>query len=640
LPGSLPCISQNKIPFGDITYAELLNQTYKNDPGADAVVLSDDGIASLNYTGNEFFVELVRDVRIRIVNSNGFDHANVEIPFLKSDDLIEYKASTFNIRNGEITETPIPRKSFILDDYSSSRRMLKFSFPDVHAGSVIEYSYTLRLRNNSVYTLVPWIFQRDIPVVKSSLTLAYPEYFTYKQLMTGLVRKIQTNNSVRRQSFYGETVDVNIVTYSVKEMPALKPEPFVKSDNDLLTRINFELSRVNFPHSSMEEITPSYETLTQKLMERDDFGVALQKTVFLKKKANELTNGISDDMEKFVKIYDHVSKSLLWNGVEDFTASGSLKKVYDKKKGNSADINMILISMLRNLGIVANPVILSTRSNGSLNKISAMIQQFNYLVAQVEIGDNVFLVDATDPDRPYNLLPFDCLNESGWLVDGNSSRFVDLTGPEKNGSVTRVTLKFGDQGELVGQLMTRYSGYYANELRDEIRIEGLEGYKALIKNSATEIEVKSHLIENLDKPDSSIVESFDLAIRNGVQYAHDEILFNPFFTYVADKNDFYQEERVFPIDFGSPYEEGISIYLSIPDGYSVSELPKNATFDLGKNYGKYSYSAEVSGRNIVVNSLLSVSQTVIQASEYQSVRDFFSNLLHKQADLVVLKKSN
>jgi hypothetical protein len=37
--------SQYKLPFGDIPLAKLSNKPYKPDPGADAIILSDIGVA-------------------------------------------------------------------------------------------------------------------------------------------------------------------------------------------------------------------------------------------------------------------------------------------------------------------------------------------------------------------------------------------------------------------------------------------------------------------------------------------------------------------------------------------------------------------------------------------------------------------
>jgi hypothetical protein len=181
--------SQNKIPFGDIKIEDLENKPYKPDPGADAIILSDKGIASLNYDGN-FYIELVRDVKIRIVNSNGFDYANVELPFSENDKIFSIRASTFNKKDGQITETVIAKKSFITDNTSRYRKTIKFNFPDVHEGSVIEYSYSVRMEDNALYVLVPWEFQSDIPVASSILTVVYPEYFTYKSIISGSSRSV------------------------------------------------------------------------------------------------------------------------------------------------------------------------------------------------------------------------------------------------------------------------------------------------------------------------------------------------------------------------------------------------------------------------------------------------------------------
>ena len=79
--------AQFSFPFGDISTEDLSNRPYKPDPGADAIILSETGIASLQYQKG-FYVEFEEDVRIRIVNSNGFDYANIEEPFYTVDNNI------------------------------------------------------------------------------------------------------------------------------------------------------------------------------------------------------------------------------------------------------------------------------------------------------------------------------------------------------------------------------------------------------------------------------------------------------------------------------------------------------------------------------------------------------------------------
>jgi hypothetical protein len=631
--------SQNKIPFGEVTITDLKNLPYKPDPGADAIVLSDIGIATLNYDGDEFYVELVTDVKIRIVNSNGFDYASIDLPFSSDDDIMSYRASTFNLRNGEKTETIIPKKSFIIDNSTWYGKALKFNFPDVHEGSVIEYSYTVRLKDYAVNVLVPWEFQSDIPVVSSSLTVAYPENFIYKSIITGSSNLVKSSFSTKEAYFFRENVNVNITNWYVVDMPAFSYEPLIKSRDENITKINFELSKVNYTGVFIDDITPSYENLTKKLLEREDFGKALANTNFLKKKALELTRGLNDDLSKLKKIHEFVSNKILWNGTEAFMTSNPLKNVFLKEKGNSAEINLILMAMLRAVNIKTDPVILSTRSNGSINRYLAMIQQFNYVLAYVYTDDDFYLVDATDPLRPFNVLPEECLNDVGRLIAEYGSKFIDLRNNEKDASVTTLNLVMDDTGSLAGELKLKYSGINAYNIRKLVMLEGEDGFLDLIKEAATDTKITGFSIENLAQRDSDVIEKLQINIQNGTQVAGDKLLFNPFLSFVAEKSIFYQETRNYPIDFGAPIEQQVLINLEIPKEFSVIEKPADLTLRLGKNDGIYEFKYRYYNNKIMISSILKINKTVFLPVEYLPITNFYSEIFKKQAEMIVIKKN-
>ena len=65
------------------------------------------------------------------------------------------------------------------------------------------------------------------------------------------------------------------------------------------------------------------------------------------------------------------------------------------------------MTLLRELGLQSDPVILSTRSNGAIHPAQIMVNQFNYVIASVNIGDKTYLLDATEKEGSYNLLPPD-----------------------------------------------------------------------------------------------------------------------------------------------------------------------------------------------------------------------------------------
>jgi hypothetical protein len=634
LPQSL--FSQILPEFGKISKADLENNIYKPDPGADAIILSDIGVVTLNYS-NGFYVEFERDVRIKIVNSKGYDYSDIEIPYSISDKLSNYKASSFNLRDGEKVETPVIRKSFIREQSTKYRNTLKFNFPDVHEGTVIEYTYKIRKQDESIGYLVPWFFQSSIPIVKTSLTVGYPDFFNYKTIVSGNPDLVTSRSATQKSNFNGVLSNIRIVNWSAANVPSFHKEPLIKSISDNLTRITFELASVNFPNSSIEEITPTYATLTKKLLEREDFGKALKMTGFLKGVASDVTSGLTDDLLKLKSIHKYISEKFLWDGEEDYTSSSGLKKVFNNEKGNSADINMILIAMLRNVNIKADPVILSTRSNGSINPYSAMLQQFNYLVANVTINDKSFLVDATNPLRPFDMLPFDCLNGSGRLIN-NESKFLDLRNSEKSASYFALELSLKGDGLIEGEFRNISSGYNALSMREIIKLEGEEGYAEMLEEEFSEGEISEYIINNISEPDSDIVETGKIKINEGSYLTGDKLIFNPYFEFTDRDNDFISPERRYPVDFGCPVEDEFTLSMTIPDKYVVEELPPDINLSLGKADGSYKFSCSELNNKILVKSSMKLSKITFTPSEYNNLRDFYAKMLQSQNRLVVLKK--
>lgn len=627
---------QFKLPFGKVTMEDLSNKPYKPDPGADAIILSETGVASLQYQEG-FYVEYEKNVKIRIVNNKGYDYANIKILFDIDDKMDSYKASTFNLRNGEKIETGIPKKSFILEKTSKSFYTLKFNFPDVHEGSVIEYSYKMRLFNSSISRLVSWQFQHGIPVMSTSLTVSYPDAFVYKSLISGSSGDVHTDFSKSSSNFFGQSVSVSVNTWLAVDVPAFRNEPYILSEKEHLTKVSFELARVDFPNISYKDISPTYERLNTKLLDREDFGTAINTS--FKSLAGQVTNSAPDELTKLKKIHEYVASKILWNGNDDFTANYALRNIMNKEKGSSADINLILIAMLRSAGLKADPVILSTRSNGSLNLNSAMMQQFNWVVAQVSADGKTYLVDATDPLLPYNLLPFDCLNNTGRLISETNSGFVDLKNDEKYSYSDNYTLVLDKNGDIAGNYKKTYSDYSAYDIRKIVKLESEEGYFDIVRSKSPDVEYSNFMISGLKDPDSDLTITSDFKIVKGAQLAANKIIFNPFLSAEDLRNPFYSAERKFPVNFGCPVRRTFILTLSIPEGYSVTEKPADASFTSGDDGGKFETSCVVNGNEIRLSYTFDVNKIVFLPSDYPQLRSFYAKVYHKLEEMVVLVKN-
>jgi hypothetical protein len=75
--------------------------------------------------------------------------------------------------------------------------------------------------------------------------------------------------------------------------------------------------------------------------------------------------------------------------------------------------------MLRAVEIPADPVIISTIDNGMVHPIYPIITKYNYLIVRATIDGKTVLLDATEKDVPFGLLPYRCLNQRGYAIVRN-----------------------------------------------------------------------------------------------------------------------------------------------------------------------------------------------------------------------------
>lgn len=631
-------ISQNlDIKFGDISRADLEMKVYKPEPSADAVILSDCGHAEIVLAGDNFQIELVRDVRIKIINKGGFEYANIEIPYGISDKVIKVEASTFNLENGTIKETKVSKKSFIVDKANKYQRILRIAFPNVYEGSIIEYKY--KYITDALFEFIPWEFQSNIPIKYSELTAKYPDFFNYKGIIKGDFSKIAKKNESEKVFFGGYSTTMHTDKWIGANIPAFTEEPYITGQKDHLLKLEFELVGVNFSNRRYQEFTPTYDKISEKLLERSDFGGQLQNVNFLEKYTSELTKGLPDNISKLKKIHSFVSNKISWNGVENYLTTKSLRKVFKEERGNSAEINMIFIAMLRQAGIPADPVILSTRSNGGLHPYYAMYQKFNYTIALARIDGKDFLIDACNPLLPYNTLPYECLNNQGRLIHLKDSKWIKLMNDEKKSKSSLFNIRINENGTFCGKVSQSFSHYNAYNVRQFIKLESSEGYNDYLKIKFSYLNIDSISVANTDSLYNPLNVSFDFTSKLALQQTSSGLIFDPTILLGEDNEQiFSSEERKYPIDFGCPTSKITTFNLTIPENYFIDELPDKIFLKLPENKGNYMFSCEIQGNTIFIQSKLSISEVHFKAEDYKLLREFFSQIIRKQSELIIIKK--
>jgi len=76
----------------------------------------------------------------------------------------------------------------------------------------------------------------------------------------------------------------------------------------------------------------------------------------------------SDQVSKMKAILKYVKENVTWNGMDGKYFYYGLKKTIKEKKGNAADMNLLLVAMLRYAGIDSNPVPTHRPTGGSITR--------------------------------------------------------------------------------------------------------------------------------------------------------------------------------------------------------------------------------------------------------------------------------
>lgn len=667
---SILSAQKSPIKFGKVSKEDLEMTTYEADPEAHAVILCDYGRTRFEYDtqgDRGFYLVFDRVVRVKILDEAGLDWADWSISLYQSGGTAEkvkgLKGYTFNLEGGTIQKEKLSSKEVFREEVSDYRRRVKFAMPNVQVGSVIDIKYSIE--SDFTFNLQEWQFQYSIPTVWSEYRAEIPEFYYYNKTLKGyesarltvreekdLTGKItfmgfnrsnRLNTSSRATS---NTVDFKTTAYrwAVENMPAFKTEDYMTSINNYLTVIDFELSYSRFPGGNINYYTEDWPSIIKLLRDNDRFGRQLKKLNFLKEEVEQFKSQYPDPKERLVAIHDFVRTNMKWNDENAVLTSNSLKKVFEKGIGNSADINLLLTLLLKKADLDAAPVTLSTRQHGILNPSHPSINQFNYVVAGVRFGEDYILLDATSNYRSAKLLPFRCLNGKGRWINLNESDGEGVWVPIHPGGgykkVVAFDVKINEEEETFKGTMTRIQKDYA-ALSMRRQLAGKTDEATFVKDleKAHEgLKIEKHEIKEANKIYKDVREDYDVEISERMNVSGDFIYFTPLLFFAETETPFKLATRNYPIDYGYPHSEMYSMKFTIPEGYEVDEMPEKAVIALPEKGGKFTFHVSRTTNQIVINSKFSIKQTLFLSQDYEALKQFYNMMIEKHAEQVVLKK--
>jgi Domain of Unknown Function with PDB structure (DUF3857)/Transglutaminase-like superfamily len=646
-----------EVKFGDITPENFDPSIYSFDSTADAVILYDKGYSHF-VESNEGWFKLIfeRHQRIKVLKKNGLDAANFMITQYKdakNEERVEkLKASTFNLENGKVIETKLGEKEIFKDQLNKNYSLTKFGLPNVKEGSIIEVSYTVI--SDFMFNLRPWEFQGAYPRVHTEYKTSIPDFFVYVQLKQGYLpfNKVTTTSSFKRYTLmlsddptqsrrpYEIQSNESVTIWQMDSVPAMKREPFTTTLDNHVAKIDFQLREYRFPNQEVRPVMASWEKLGEALMNDEEFGANLNKgNNWLNDDVATITRGATTDLEKAKALYVYLRDKFSLKSAGGKYMTDNQKNTWKNMKGNTADANLMMVTLLKVAGINAYPVILSTRDNGIANEFYPLISQYNYVVCVTEIEGKTYYLDATNPMLGFGILPLDCYNGHARVVT-NLPLAVYLKADDVKESKTTVINLFADNSKpWEGSVVSTLGVYESLGIRERIKEKGQTALETDIKNALpAEMEMKDLQVEALKDYDKKVNVKYTLDCKS---LQEEDILYiNPLMGEVTKENLFAAAERNYPVEMPYTFRETIISNIKLPEGFVVDELPKPTRVKLDDDQGIFEYLIQSTEDMVQLRCVIDLKKANFPAEQYATLRDFYTYIVKKQSEQIVLKKKS
>ncbi|MCQ0110824.1 protein of unknown function [Zhouia amylolytica] len=632
------CHSQKETSFGDIPPNLLEMKEYPKDSTASAVIIMEKGFSKIDKNRYDR-VKLITEylVRIKILNKKGLDKATIEIPLYKSQSSKSkeiFREVHAVVINPDRTTGSLNNNDVHLEDYNEYYDLLKFTVPNVQIGAVIDYRYVIE--SPFFFNFNSWNFQSDIPKVYSEYSTSIPANYKYNIMLKGPLKLSIHESDIKKDCFYFQGVgsaDCILNTYVMKDIPAFKEEDYMISKYNYLSAIDYELESFEDFQGQVDRYTKSWKDTDKEFKSDIEIGSQAKKENYFEKLIpNEITKSNANGIDKAKQLYYWLQSELFWNNKNSLFSAIDVKDAFDQKSGSSTELNLILLNFLKAAGFDAEFMLLSTREHGLPTKLHPVISDFNYLVVKLNDNNKSYLLDITNKNMSFGMIPFKTLNGYGRVFDlKNNSYWYDIRITNPSEIKTTLSINIAKDNQITAKIRRIYKGYKALNRRNEIRNRSNEDISNEIQSELDNegfYNITNYITRNEGALEKALIEEYDIQSTDELNYT--KLLLNPFIIDRIKENPFNLNERLYPVDFGYPYYADYAVIINFPEQCLIENLPESKGLKLAEDKGYMIYKVSKKNNKIVINNNLRLEKSNYESYEYEGLKQLFAELVFLQ----------
>jgi hypothetical protein len=639
--------------FQQPTDEELKMTADPKAPGAAAVYLNVEEIANdpLHYRSVY--------IRIKVLQEKGKELATVEIPYEHTNfKITDIKARTIHSDGTVIPLVGKPEDLLVAKTSTREGEHLQvnrkvFTLPNFEVGSILEYKYQIEYGEG--FSSSPhWEIQRPYFVHK-----AHYEFTPAKQFLAG---------STNVTTSYLQDEHARVLN-TIIWWPRLPQGVAVIKD----AIGNFSVDVTDVPATPDEEWIPPIESIQYKVffyykaastaqnfwideakLWSKDVDHFAEPSRSIKEAVAGIISPADSDIDKAKKLYKAV-QALDNTDYSRKKTESEMKQLklktakhaedtWAQKSGNSEDIAMLYLAMLRAAGLTAYATKVVDREQGNFDPTYLSLSQLDDTVVVLSTGGKEFALDPGEKMCPFQIVNWRH-SSAGGLTQSDTGVKAVTTGAQQYSN--NKTIRVGDvtldaQGALTGSFRIFMTGQAALYWRQKaITNDETEVKKQFDKSLESLVPegVEAHIdhFTGLDDPDANLIAFVNAKGSLGAATSKRLILPAFFFETRGTQPFVAQEKRTQPVDmrYGDMITDQVTYHL--PDGFTVEGAPQDNKIDWTGHANLTVKSASAPGKITIARQLVRVF-TFVKPEEYQDLRGFYQKVsASDQAQLVLTK---
>ena len=635
--------------FQKPTYEELQMTQDPKAPGAAAVYLNIEETIDETHHFRKFYY------RIKVLQEKGKELATIDLGYLFGvTDISNVTGRTIH-SDGTIIPMSVKADDLLLSktgDFKVNHKV--FTLPSVEVGSILEYSYELSYGDFTI-TLPHWDVQKKYFAHKERFYFIPIGSFMNGPDHNPFIHAIDEHGNIAQNILWWSILPPGTAVVreasgrfvlNLTDVPAAPDEEYLPPINSILYHVDF--------YYTTAHTTDAFWTTESKNWSKEVDKFAEPSSAIKQAVAGLVAPGDSD-LDKAKKLYKAV-QALDNTNYSRVKAKSELKQlglmkekhaedVWTQKSGDSRDITLLYLAMLRAAGLNAYDVRVIPRNQGIFSPGYMRFSQLTDDLVLLNAGGKNILLDPGEKMCPFQTVSWQHSGATG-VRQSPDDRFSVTTPYQdfKSNTLLRVAAVAVDEHNamngvfrfvMTGQEALRWRQTALRNDLDEVKKQFDHELESMVPEG---VEAHADQFQGLNDPDANL--TVIIKAHGSLGSATSKRLMLPgFFFETRSHHPFVdQEKRQEDVDMHYGEQVTDQITYVLPPGFAMEGAPQDAEIPWVGHADFVTKTVPAAGKITIARQLTRVF-TLAKPEEYQELRGFYQKVAAADQQQLVLTKS-